>query len=287
MTLLPNEIEYQLDVYDKENIKLFTVGMHQDLHFKSASIIKFAMLIFVCKMIDNNLCSFNDVFDIEFSDIVLEIGKYSPLKDKQIIFLNELIQHMMITSDNTAFDLLYNRYSDTFNEFAKLHLHSEFNSIKKIGELILPNHYTNIDIQTNIVLDILNKNKKEFERYDKMNIDNVHAKDFNDLWKLISFDKFLSIEMEEYIFTTMAKCSTANNRIRKYLPKDILIYSKTGTIPGYINYVNETCYIEYNNHKYILTILTKSSRMDHIDLCEQIALFSKDLLQNYFNQKIE
>jgi beta-lactamase class A len=241
-------------------------------YFPMASTIKLPVCVEVMAQVDEGKLRLSDEIALQSSDQFYEGGLLSDLETPGItLSLKNLINMMMIYSDNTAADVLIRRVGlENVGRRLQSWGVNGFIISRPIKELLYD--YWGIDYETHKLL-----NRDEFEKvYKKMARQNASeleeaARRFslvmkdqctplamNGLLEKIFKKTILSPLSCERIVQIMLNCQTGLNRIRSLLPPETLVAHKTGTIGGTVNDCG-LLYIPTNSKHIALSILSKNT----------------------------
>lgn len=208
-----------------------------DKRFLTASVFKVFVLIELYNQAIKSKINLSDRYTLKNSDKSLGSGVLQLLDEGLQPTIRDLAKLMMILSDNTATDIIMDMVGkENIN-----------NTIRNI--LGLKN--TRVMLTTReILLDIAGTNdiesaKRNFEEM-KINTNGKWATDFKDndittpkemvkTLELLYKKKILTPESCEEIIDIMKNCQTGSARIKRFLPPNVKVAHKTGTMPGVVN----------------------------------------------------
>lgn len=98
----------------------------------------------------------------------------------------------------------------------------------------------------------------------------INAVGMNLFWRDVVTNRFKGAES---VFKITSSCQTSNSRSRKYIPKAVLMGSKTGT---YMSYNHDSAWLKSGDNWYAISVLTTKS-----DGSEAVALMFGGLFKEY------
>ncbi|RFZ94749.1 serine hydrolase [Mucilaginibacter conchicola] len=171
------------------------------------STFKFPIAVAVLHKADKGLLKLDDKLHITKKDLP---ENYSPLRDKHPdgnvdITIRELLDYMLIWSDNDACDILLNRVCSKAEVEKYMH---------QLGGLSFRIRATEDEMKHNW--------KAQFT-------DVCTLWDMANLLKTVRHGSALSAKNTDYILTTMAKTEVGKKRIKGLLPEGTVVIHRTGT----------------------------------------------------------
>lgn len=218
--------------------------------FQTASVFK----IFILVELYNQAIKGKINLDkrIMVRDSIPGSGILRHLQGKYSIAIKDLARLMMILSDNTATDII-------------IDIVGKENINKTLEELGLKNTkviYTCREIISKVLgtdnLALADKKLKSsrmklnwdfLKNYENNNVST--PKDTIKILELIYHKRILTPEACDEILEIMKKCQTGEARIKRYLPPEVEVAHKTGTLPGI---VNDAGLVFTNKQDYILVV---------------------------------
>lgn len=269
------------------------IAIHGDTFFPMASVIKIPIFVEVISQVKEGKLKFEDEISLSPDNQFYEGGLLSDLKAPGIrLSLENLINMMMILSDNTATDVLLDKVGIP-NVNLRLHSFGIKNILvsRTIRQLLID--YWGMDFakyqrfSRNDFAEAYNKfieeNPQAFleasKKYSQIMKDQATPLAVNRLLEMIFNKEILDSQSCEYILTTMLKCQTGVKRIRGLLPEETLLAHKTGTVGGTVNDCG-IIYLPDNLGHVALSILSKDT--DPRDTETMIAVIAK-CVYDYFN----
>jgi beta-lactamase class A len=213
-------------------------------------------------------------------------GILKELSEGLEITYRDLIELMMILSDNTATDLIVDKVGiDNINSTLKELGFEKTKVVVGCREILfdligldkLPIEEKTIDLYREKSDGVISKGTWS------LGVENNDVTTPNEMLKLlemIAMGDAVSQVSSETILTTMKKCQTGAYRLAKYLPRDRIDFAhKTGSLPGIRNDVGIITFRE-NKHMYIICCLTRQAE-DVYEAEEVIARVSQSVYR-YF-----
>ena len=261
-------------------------SINGDVLFQTASTIKVPILWSLFKQIDKGTISLNDKYTIVEEDFVPGSGVLNEFVPGLQVTIKDLATLMIIVSDNTATDIL-------------LKLIGKNNVEKDMRHLGLENTYVRQTIWELLCISVgMNEKNKTKETYEELikrlhylqvdknsivfteNIENnvMSPNDMTELLKIIYEGKELSKTSRDEIINIMRR-QHFTHRISKYLPPEVKVASKTGSL---FTVANDVGIIELPNNQgaYVISAFVRDS--NEAAGSEMIAKISEYLF-DYFN----
>ncbi|MBN2120013.1 MAG: serine hydrolase [Candidatus Omnitrophica bacterium] len=206
------------------------VSLNENQSFPAASLIKLPLMACCFKAEREGKININDTYVLKKSDITGGSGVLKAKKAGSEFSLLELIELMISQSDNTASNIF----------------------IKKLGFEYLNACFKDLGLKHTVVnrtvMD-LNSRKKGIENL-------TSASDLSYLYEAIYKKDLVDAEACETMLKFLSN-QKVKNRLPRYLPKDITIAHKTGTIRGI---VHDAGIVFSPKRDYIICVLTKGSK---------------------------
>ena len=226
-------------------------GINENDNFAPASLLKLPIMMAYFKDAQSNLNILEKkIAYVNDSNVASQLFiPQKHLEDNKSYTVEQLIDQMVVYSDNNALKLLVQNIDQT-----------------KIGNLqkdlgIEPSNYQN-------------------ENY-------LSVKSYSTLLRVLFNASYLNREMSEKALGLMTE-SKFNRGLTAKLPKDIVVAHKFGErdLPGNIDQLHDCGIIYYPNHPYLLCIMTRGSNMEHLSqTIEQISAQIYSDLDARFHQK--
>jgi beta-lactamase class A len=263
-----------------------------DTYFPMASVFKVPIFVEVLAQVKEGQFTLEDEVSIQKTDQHLGSGMLSDLDAPGIkLTIRNLINFMMLISDNSATDLLLNKVgaSNVTNRLRTYGLEKitvDRTCHHLIMDAIGMDYQKYKDLPLDEVTEAFRKDSVEhpeaFEQasksFSKIIKDQSSAEAMNRLLELIYKKEILDVESCDLIIEVMLRCQTGQRRIKGDLPSDVKVAHKTGTIGGT---VNDAGIIELpdNLGHVALTVFTKDTKEETgevEDVIAQIARFVYD-----------
>lgn len=223
-----------------------------DTPLRSASTIKLFIMIEVMQQIEDGVLNGNSQVYVSKSDLVGGSGVIKNQESDTSYTILELLEYMMIDSDNTAANKLIDIVGgvDVINS-----------RIKALG----------------CVNSQMNRKMLDTESLAN-GVDNyVSAYDMGTILTRIYNKQCVNIEADTYMLQLMSK-NTNHEKIPAYLPRNITIYNKTGEYSEY-GVENDVAIIETEKGTYVLCILTQDGNSN--EQVDAIRNLSKELYYEF------
>ena len=258
-----------------------------DRLFPTASVFKVPVIVELYRQVEAGTLNLDDQIILREEDKVPGSGILKELSDGMSVSLRDLLNLMMIVSDNTATDIIVRRVGmdNVNNSLVELGL-TKTKVTKYCREMLF-------DL---VGINDLSLEEMTIELYEKASEAHIYTgswslgvddnnvttpNEMNTLLELIKMGKAASRESCEDILRIMAKCQTGSYRIPKYLPqRELILQRKTGSLPGIRNDVGILT-TKKTGSQYILSCFTMDAE-DVYAAEEAIAVVSRDVYQ-YFN----
>ena len=265
-----------------------TASLRGDELFPTASVFKVPVVVELYRQVESGVIHLDEKVILRESEKVPGSGVLKELSDGLVLSIRDLIELMMILSDNTATDLLLERVGRN-NVNATL---------RRLGLKETTVIADCRDILFDLVgLDELQDEEKTIDLYREksrgakldgtwaLGVEKNNVTTPSEMLRLIEMivaGVAASMESCKAILATMGRCQTGTYRIAKYLPSEkVRISDKTGSLPGIRNDVGAITIIE-TGELYLLSCFTKEAD-DNFEADEAIANVSKNIYE-YFTQ---
>lgn len=261
-------------------------SLNGDELFPTASVFKIPVIVEFYKQLESGILSLDGKIILKNEDMVPGSGILKELSEGLELTYRDLIELMMILSDNTATDLIVDKVGiDNVNstlkelglEKTKIVVGCREILFDLIGLNNLPTEEKTIDLYREKSVGAVTKGSWS------LGVDNNDITTPNEmltLLEMIARGEAASPKSCEAILATMKKCQTGAYRLVKYLPKDKIDFAhKTGSLPGIRNDVGMITFIE-NKYRYIICCFTMQAE-DVYEADEIIAKVSQNVY-NYF-----
>jgi len=268
------------------------LAVNGDTYFPMASVFKVPIFVEVLAQVKEGQFALEDEVSIQKTDQHLGSGMLSDLTAPGIkLTIRNLINFMMLISDNSATDLLLNKVgaSSVTNRLRTYGLEKitvDRTCHHLIMDAIGMDYEKYKDLPLDEVTEAFRKdradNPEAFEQasrsFSKIIKDQSSPEAMNRLLVLIYKEEILDGESCDLIIEVMLRCQTGQRRIKGDLPSDVKVAHKTGTIGGT---VNDAGIIELpdNLGHVALTVFTKDTEEETReveDVIAQIARFVYD-----------
>jgi beta-lactamase class A len=265
-----------------------------DEFFPMASVFKIPILIEVMAQVREGKMSLEDEYSVRPFDQHLGSGILSDLKAPGIkLSLENLINLMMIISDNSATDILLSKVGiEQINQRLRQYGIKNIIISRSCQHLIL--NYLGLDYEK--YKDLSPQEFYEFYRREKEKNPRIfeearekfslEMKDvatpraMNTLLEKIFRHEILDEESCNFIISIMLKCQTGERRIKGKLPSGTKVAHKTGTIGGTIN-DSGIIYLPDNLGHIAITIFSKNTK-DGVKSIEDIIAEIAEAAYFYF-----
>jgi len=208
-----------------------------DKRFLTASVFKVFVIIELYNQAINGTMNLDKRYILKSEDKILGSGVLQEMQEGLQPTIRDLAKLMMILSDNTATDIIMNILGKE--------------NINKTIRDILGLQDTRVCLTTReILLDIagtqdwgtakrnfeemkINKNGKWATDFEHNNI--TTPKEMVKTLELLYKKEILTPEACEEIINIMKSCQTGGARIKRFLPENVKVAHKTGTMPSVVN----------------------------------------------------
>jgi len=295
-----SEIEGEVGVAAKHIETGEELTINGDVYFPMASVFKVPVLVEVMAQIKEGRFTLDDEIGIQKTDQHMGSGYLSDLDVPGIILsIRNLINLMMMVSDNSATDILLTKVGaeNVTNRLRSFGL-EKITVDRTCQHLIMDAIGMDYEKYKNLPLDETieayrkerAKNSQAFEQAPKQFTqiikDQSSPQAMNRLLELIFKKEILDEESCDFILNIMLKCQTGERRLKGDLPRFVRVAHKTGTIGGTVNNAG-IIYLPDDLGHVAITVFSKDTEDPTEDLEEviaQIARFVYDYF--YFTAKL-
>ncbi len=270
------------------------LSINDDIYFPMASVFKIPILIEVMAQVEEGKLSLEEEVEIKKSDQHLGSGMISDYDVPGIkLSIRNLINLMMIISDNSATDILLNRVGiENINK--RLHDWGiEEITVNRTCQNIIID-FMGLDLEKykdlsskelmNVYLQEKKKNPDYFtsaeKKFSSILKDQATPRAMNRLLEMIFKKEILEEQSCEHILSVMLRCQTGEKRIKGQLPPHTKVAHKTGTIGGTVN-DSGIIYLPYGLGHVAITVFTKDMEHEMEKVEELIAHISR-FVYDYF-----
>ncbi|AZL15847.1 serine hydrolase [Rickettsiales endosymbiont of Stachyamoeba lipophora] len=270
-------------------------------HFKMASTVKLPLAVYWLYLLEHNKVNFDELVEIKPNDLVPGSGKlgYFVLHPGFQISYRNIFEPMLTISDNTATDMIFKKVGGA-NNLRKFLINQGFNQIwvnrSIMGLFFDARNYPKLVPYKGRHLgwwhDEWSK-LKQSKAHIKRASDQFHTDvrdtatplQMNQLLINIANYKVINKQSFDYLFDVMSRCSTSENRVKKWLPKGVVIH-KTGTWDNiHYQYLGDVGYIQTRKGMvaYSIYVETKLSKKTQGNLVSEdiFAQLGKVIYENY------
>ncbi len=265
-----------------------------DTYFPMASVFKVPICVEVMAQIKEGRFTLEDEVSIQETDQHFGSGMLSDLDAPGIkLSIRNLINLMMMISDNSATDLLLTRVgAENVNNRLRSYGLEKITINRTCQELIMDAVGMDYKKYKGLPLDKVTEafrkdraaNPEAFEQatenFSQIIKDQSSPKAMNRLLELIFKKEILDEESCDLIVTVMLKCQTGERRLKGDLPSYVKVAHKTGTIGGTVNDAG-ILYLPDDLGHVALTVLTKDTKDDTKDVEDIIAQIAR-FVYDYF-----
>jgi beta-lactamase class A len=217
------------------------VNLHGDERFPMASTYKIPIAIQLMQKVSQGEIQLNQQIEIEPRDLRHNSKIAESFKPpKQSLSIKDLMDTMMITSDNTASDILIEKAGGAKAVTAFLHQHNLKNMRVDRTEAEMLAETLNISLPPKekwtgkMFKEYLDSGKAQNqELIRRRNVDNLKdtatPKAMTSLLTQLDRKKLLKPELTKLILDAMKRCETGAKRLKGLLPKEVTVAHKTGS----------------------------------------------------------
>lgn len=224
------------------------IGFHAQERFPMASVYKIPIAVQLLNLVDQGKLSLNQMINIQPCDLRPGSGLISSFLTTPgvILSLRNLLELMLVVSDNTATDILMRLAGGPKAVTACLRAMDIFDmdvsrpTINLIaaatGFSLPPEKEWNLELLKKLEEEVPSETKKAaWERFLKDPRDTSTPEAMVKLLKFIYHGNFLKKESKNLLLDIMRRCQTGRQRLKGFLPPETPVAHKTGTIAGVIN----------------------------------------------------
>ena len=216
-----NEIDGHVGYYFLDLVNNNSFSYNSNDNFLAASVIKFPILLSICKLISENKASLNDKILVNETDKVPGCGAIKFNNGNHEYDLDTLCHLMITISDNTATNVLINHFS--IDELNKQFI--ELGFIKtRLNRIMFDSIAASKGLENYICLDEIGEALRRLYNHE-----------------------FINDEMSDYILNTL-KLQQINHKIPGYYNRKIDVAHKTGEDTNISNDVG----IVYSSNPFII-----------------------------------
>jgi beta-lactamase class A len=216
--------------------------LNGDRLFPSASTFKVPVIVEFFRQVERGMVSLDEKHVLRESDKVPGSGILKELSEGMQVSYRDLLNLMMIVSDNTATDIVVekvgfeniNAMLDSF-ELYKTRVVKYCRDI--LFDLLDLNHLSREERTIKVFRDA--SKGADYRGSWSLNVDDndvTTPTEMNKLFEFIQFGKAASRESCDMMLEIMNRCQTGQYRIPKYIPSSkVNLIRKTGSLPGIRN----------------------------------------------------
>ena len=270
------------------------VTVNGTMYFPMASVFKVPVLVELMGQIKEGQMSLDDEVSLQAPDQHLGSGMLSDLDVPGItLSIRNLINMMMIISDNSATDILVTRVGPENVNRRLQSIGIEGMMVNRTcQELILeavgadPDEFKGMDLEevTQKYRKHFRENPETFENargnFSQVLKDQSTPQAMNDLLEKIFKKEILDAGSCEHVLSVMLKCQTGVRRIKGDLPRGVQVAHKTGTIGGTVNDAGIITLPDDMGHV-VLTIFSKDTKDKTSEIENAIAQIAR-FVYDYF-----
>lgn len=261
--------------------------LNGDRVFPTASVFKVPVIVEFFRQVDRGEIDLDEQVLLSKRDKVPGSGVLKELSEGMPVSYRDLLNLMMIVSDNTATDLVVKRVGfDNINAAMKEFGLEKTRVTKYCRDILFDLVELNDLDPEEMTIDVFREAAENGEYSGSWSLgvednDVSTPNEMNHLLELINNGEAASKESCEKILDIMSKCQTGNYRIPKYLPqKKLLLQRKTGSLPGIRNDVGIVTMKE-SGGKYCLTCFTMEA--EDIYTAEEVIARVSQVVYEYFS----
>ena len=277
----------------------FVFGYNAETLFDMASTYKIPIAVHCLKLAEKKVVGLSQVVRLTPTDQRPGTGLEKPLISNQDEYkdfsLHELIRIMLQYSDNTATDAVLRAVGgppavmQTMEEIGIQDLRVDKDSYDFFTEQIGVQHLIQ---KENFSIENFKKIEKSLtpeyikyhiDQYDKHLYDAATPKAMGTLLDKIVHSNILSSKNRNLLLSIMADCRTFRNRIPAFLPKDIKIHRKTGSLS---HVANDVAIIDVPQGYLILVIFCRYFYKSSADKDRTVALVAKSIFDSFVSTHI-
>jgi beta-lactamase class A len=261
-------------------------SLNGDELFPTASVFKVPVIVELYRQVEEGGVSLDDEITLMDVDKVPGSGILKELSEGLVLSLQNLVELMMILSDNTATDLVVETVG----------LENINANLRRLGLETTKMVADCCDILFDLIgLDYLPDDEKTLDLFRErargammggswsLGVEDNDVTTPNEMLRLLEMivgGNAVSRESCDAILDTMGRCQTGSYRIAKYLPRErVELSHKTGSLPGIRNDVGVVTLLD-SGQRYIISCFS-SEATDVYAAEEVIAKASKNIYDYY------
>jgi beta-lactamase class A len=231
-----NKIHAKIGIGFKDLDTDYEYFLNEDDKFLTASVFKVFVIIELYNQALKGIINLNTRLKLSNKDKSTGSGVLQYLHAGLKPTIKDLAKLMMIISDNTATDIIIDLIGkENINRTLKeLELYNT--KVMYTTKEILYDLANAKDIKTamrNLKISRINKDANVLNDYE--NNDVTTPKDMVRTLELLYKKKILTPKACNEIINIMKDCQTGEARLKRFLPSDVKVAHKTGTLPGVVN----------------------------------------------------
>ncbi len=270
------------------------LSINGDVYFPMASVFKVPVFVEVMAQIKEGRFTLEDEISIQKTDQHMGSGYLSDLDAPGIILsVRNLINLMMMVSDNSATDVLLTRVgAENVTKRLRTFGLEKITVDRTCQHLIMDaigmdyEKYKNLPLEETI--EAYKKERAEnpqtFElapkQFTQILKDQSSPQAMNRLLELIFKKEILDEESCDFIIDIMLKCQTGERRLKGDLPRHVRVAHKTGTIGGTVNNAG-IMYLPDDLGHVAITVFSKNTE-DPTDKVEEVIAQIARFVYDYF-----
>ena len=270
------------------------VAVNGDVYFPMASVFKIPVFVEVLAQVQEGFLSLEDEVSIQKTDQHFGSGMLKNLVAPGIrLSIHNLINLMMMISDNSATDILLTRVGAE-NVTRRLRLYGIENmTVDRTCQHLIMNaigmdYEQHQDLTLEEATKAFMQTRKEHpevfeeatENFSKVIKDQSSPRAMNRLLELIFKKEILDEESCDLIISVMTKCQTGERRLKGDLASHVKVVHKTGTIGGTVNNAG-IIYLPDGLGHVAITVFSKETEDDTQDIEDIIAQIAR-FVYDYF-----
>jgi beta-lactamase class A len=251
------------------SVKNLVTGEQAELNgdrlFPTASTFKVPVIVEFFRQVEREMASLDEKYVLREADKVPGSGILKELSEGMQVSYRDLLNLMMIVSDNTATDIVVRKVGfENINKMLDGFGLYNTRVVKYCRDILFDlldlNHLSHDERTIKLFRDVAKETdfKGSWSISVKDN-DVTTPTEMNILFELIQVGKAASRESCDTILEIMGKCQTGQYRIPKYLPgSKVNLIRKTGSLPGIRNDVG-VIGLNEKGEQYILSCFTMNA----------------------------
>lgn len=269
------------------------IGLNAQERFPMASVYKIPIALQLLRLVDQGKVSLDKMITIQASDLRLGSSLISAylFSPGVILSVRNLLELMLVVSDNTATDILLSLAGGPKAVTACLRAMGIFDmdvsrpTINLIAEatgfILPPEKEWNLELLKKLHDEVpLETKRAAAEKFLNDPRDTSSPEAMGQLLQLIFQGKFLKGETRNLLLDIMSRCQTGRYRIKGFLLPHTEVVHKTGTIAGVTNDAG-LINLPHNAGTIAMAIFIKLSEKDSSDRERAIAHISR-AIYDYF-----